>query len=103
MNRFAHNRHRHDTNHRVIVTVLKDLGCSVLDCSQGPERGAPDLLVGMAGVNYLAELKAPGEALRHEQLEWHEAWRGERPVTLWSAAQAIAWVNAMRRRARRCA
>lgn len=103
MNRFSHNRHRRDATHHEIAGVLLELGCSVLDISQCGVEGAPDLAVGLCGRDYKVECKSRGEALRQAQRLWHEDWRGERPVTLWTRDQAVAWVNAMRARARRAA
>ena len=45
-----------DTNHRQIVRVLEQLGCSVLEL-QRVGQGCPDIAIGLLGVTELAEIK----------------------------------------------
>jgi len=45
-------------------------------------RGCPDLVVGVAGVNYLIELKNPevkpsARRLSRDEAAFHGAWRGQ--------------------------
>jgi VRR-NUC domain-containing protein len=70
---------RVDANQAEIVLALRQAGCSVAilaECGQG----IPDLLAGRQNVNYLIEVKMPGEGLNDEQREWHLTWRGETHV-----------------------
>jgi len=70
-----------DTNQPQIVDALRKMGCSVqLLHKQG--QGCPDLLIGHKGRNLLAEVKdgalSPSRrTLTEDQIEWHEAWRGQ--------------------------
>lgn len=66
---------RVDGNHSTLVKTFEQLGCSVLDLSR-VGGGAPDLLIGIAGVNVLVEVKLPGLKLRKNQTDWVDAWRG---------------------------
>ena len=89
-----------DANHRAIVAVLEQMGCSVLSLA-AVGGGVPDLLVGCSGVNLLMELKDGSKApsrrrLRKTQVAFLEAWRGQRCVVL-SVGEAIAIVNGVRR------
>lgn len=49
--------------------------------------GEPDALLGWRGRNKLVEVKDPSRPpsrrrLRTKQRDWHEAWRGEKPVVV---------------------
>lgn len=82
MSRYAR---RIDNNARAIVNALRALGASVEPHSGS--TGAPDLVVGYRGVTTWAEVKpvtgtkARGE-LRETQVDWHQGWRGRKPVVL---------------------
>ena len=91
------NRHRRDKSHDPIVKRLRDLGCSVLDTSQ-VGNGAPDMVVGLLGRNYLIEAKSYGKPLSDGQLEWHQAWLGHPPTVIWTPEQCEAWVKTTRQR-----
>lgn len=93
MSRF--NRHRRDLNHAEIVGALKSCGCTVRDVSQVGDSG-PDLIVGMAGRDYQVEVKSEHGELSREQTDWIQNWRGQCSVVLWSADDAIRWVNQKR-------
>lgn len=67
---------RNDPNHAEIVTVLRSVGCTVVDLG-AVGNGVPDLIVGYRGRNYLIEIKAPDDALRENQRAWHASWRGQ--------------------------
>ena len=63
-----------------IVEALRRIGCSVQSLAAVGE-GCPDLLVGVAGVNFLVELKRPGPyAFTGAQKTWHQEWRGRAHV-----------------------
>lgn len=69
------------------------LGGSWLDLV--PEHGGePDALLGWRGVDRLVELKNPERtpaqrALRAKQVEWHRAWRGQRPAVVETLADIV--------------
>ena len=74
---------RRDATEDAIVVALRSAGCSV---AYWGIDGAPDLVVGRAGVTYLLEVKQPlgprggssqdGQQLNDLQLAWHRKWRG---------------------------
>lgn len=73
-------RARVDANQAEIVAALRGVGASVLHTHQ-LGSGAPDIVVGYAGTNYLVELKdgrrPPSERqLTPDERDWHDAWRG---------------------------
>ena len=81
LNRYAKNV----ANHATIVTALRAMGCTV-ETHTGT-TGAPDLIVGCFGINALAEVKPDvgvkaRRELRDSQRDWHERWKGARPVVL---------------------
>ena len=70
-----------DTNQTAIVAALRKAGASVQPLHQ-VGAGCPDLLVGIRGANWLLEVKDGAKppskrALTPDQIEWHEAWRGQ--------------------------
>lgn len=96
MSRYA--RHT-DSNHAELVAVLRAMGCSV-EPIQG-STGTPDLLVGVFGLTELVEVKPlVGETrrreLRESQVQWHERWKGRKPVTVRTVADAQWLVSQMR-------
>jgi len=68
-----------DVNQGSIVAALRAAGATVQHL-QGVGDGAPDLLVGAAGRNYLIEVKPKGKNLRTEQETWFNAWNGQAGV-----------------------
>jgi len=88
-----------DENHRAIVNALRMFGCTV-EPIQGA-TGTPDLLVGIFGVTELVEVKPmvgvkARRELRETQVEWHERWRGRRPVVVRTLNDCAALVARMR-------
>lgn len=67
---------KRDANHGEIVRALLAVGCTVVDL-HAVGKGAPDLLVGRKGLNYLLEVKAGRGQLSDGQLEWHQTWFGQ--------------------------
>lgn len=72
---------RVDPNQKIITDMLRARGCSVQPLHE-IGQGAPDLLVGYFGRNYLFEIKdkttARGRAgLNDKQKEWHRKWEGQ--------------------------
>jgi hypothetical protein len=66
-----------DASQSAIVNALRNVGCSVQSLAQLGD-GAPDLLVGRHGRNYLLEVKTGAKAsqLNATQAQWHRLWRG---------------------------
>lgn len=84
-----------DANQPEIVAALRKSGCSVEHLHQ-VGKGCPDLLVGVAGINILMEVKdgaKPPSArkLTPDQVEWHGKWLGQKVVvsTVEEALQAV--------------
>ena len=69
-------RCRSDLNQSTIVRQLRRAGCSVVVVSHAAHGF--DLLVGTAGVNYVVEVKQPGEKanLTAHERAMEESWRG---------------------------
>lgn len=70
-----------DRNQAEIVAAFRKAGASVQPL-HGVGQGCPDLAVGFRGVNYMVEVKdgeKPPSArkLTPDQVEWHDAWRGQ--------------------------
>ncbi len=84
---------RIDTNHVEIVIALRRVGASVLSLHT-LGKGAPDLLVGFRGYNYLLEIKTVSGKLEEGQVDWHNLWRGQRPQTVHTVDQALAAIGA---------
>jgi hypothetical protein len=71
---------RTDENHREIVRLYRQAGCSVADTSRLP--GFVDIVVGAFGRNHLVEIKDGKKAksrqsLTQTQKELHDSWRGK--------------------------
>lgn len=89
-----------DQNHGAVVKALRSVGCSVLDMSRLGE-GAPDLLAGYEGCNWLFEVKNPTQPASKRKLKpmqeaFRAAWGGQWAVVE-SANQAIEIVTMGRR------
>jgi len=74
-------RGRIDANQVQVVRDLRKMGCSVLVTSN-LGTGAPDLLVGFRGVNYLFEIKdgtqPPSKRkLTEDEQDFHLMWDGQ--------------------------
>lgn len=72
---------RVDENQNEIVSALQRAGCSVQILSS-VGQGCPDILVGMAGTNWILEIKNSARSpskrkLTPEQKQWHAAWKGQ--------------------------
>jgi hypothetical protein len=71
---------RVDANHSEIVRGLREIGATVQSLA-ALGKGAPDLLCGHRGRNYLFEIKNPLQPpskrkLTDAEKDWHERWRG---------------------------
>jgi hypothetical protein len=82
-----------DGNQTAVVAALRAAGASVLHLHE-IGRGAPDLLVGIAGVDALVEVKdgakaASARKLNEDQVAWHREWRGRTVTVITSAREAF--------------
>jgi hypothetical protein len=68
---------RRDTNEPDIIQAIKDMGASVVQLN---DPGIPDLLIGLNGVNVLAEVKTDIGKLTHEQTYFMGNWTGQAAV-----------------------
>ena len=74
-------RGRTDANQSEVVRQLRQMGASVAIISS-VGGGVPDLIVGVAGRNYLVELKDPAKPpserlLTREENAFREGWAGQ--------------------------
>lgn len=89
-----------DVNQSEIVDALRKVGCTVQSLA-AIGKGCPDLLVGVAGVTLLIEVKdgkkpPSARALTPDQLGWHGAWVGGPLAVVDSIDAAIRMVNTAR-------
>lgn len=78
---------RVDANQTSIVNAFRKAGASVQILSD-VGKGCPDILVGIAGKNYLFEIKdgsksLSGQALTPAEKEFHKNWRGHVQIIRW--------------------
>jgi Holliday junction resolvase len=67
---------RIDSNHKEIVTALREMGATVVSLA-AMKHGCPDLLVGYAGETILMEIKKDAKAkFTPDQLDFLSKWRG---------------------------
>lgn len=82
---------KRDASEPAIIATLKAAGWSV---QQLHIPGGPDLLCGAYGSFVgVAEVKSGKAALRDEQTDWHQRWRGVPVRVLRTADDAMAWVR----------
>lgn len=89
-----------DRNEAEIVEALRRAGATVAQLSA---ENIPDLLVGYRGLNYLLEVKRPGEygmteqcahfSLTAGQAAWHASWKGLAPVVVRTPGDALAAIG----------
>ena len=70
-----------DANQPEIVNALRQIGCSVLLTHQ-LGKGAPDLVVGYRGVNFMLEVKDGNKPpsrreLTPDEVKFHDEWNGD--------------------------
>ena len=65
-----------DRNHNEIVTGLRQLGATVLSIAS-IGNGAPDILVGWRGRNYLFEIKDDRGQLTDDEETFFDRWNGQ--------------------------
>ena len=82
-----------DANQQPIIDALRKIGASITIISS-VGFGAPDLLVGWHGYNFLLEIKATGKALTPQERKWVSDWRGQVAIVD-SVADALLFVRAI--------
>lgn len=83
---------KRDANEHAIVTALKAVGATIVRISAD---GAPDLLVGFRGRNWLLEVKASKGLLRANQAAWATRWSGK-VTTVRSPDEALIAIGAIK-------
>ena len=86
---------RRDANHQEIVAALRAAGASVLDLAD-LGHGAPDLLVGYAGREWLVEVKTETGELTPDQVRFIQLWHGQ--VAVVNSVEAALAVIGIRER-----
>ena len=93
-----------DRNTKEIAAALREAGAVVEYLENSRKGGVPDLMVGVAGITYLIEVKAPDAKLRarekggrtllsESQEEWADKWYGGPLVVVQSIEAAMAAVG----------
>lgn len=72
---------RVDRNQREIVHALRAAGATVQSLAS-VGKGVPDILIGLEGVNLLAEIKDGAKSKSRRKLTWdelsfHRTWKGQ--------------------------
>jgi len=67
---------RVDANQPEIVRQLREIGCSVLD-THDLGKGAPDIVVGWRGYNWLFEVKSDKGRMTPDETTFHLTWQGQ--------------------------
>ena len=80
-----------DKNQPEIVGALKKAGMSVLHLHT-LGNGAPDILVGYHGKNFLFEIKSHGGKLTKDEQVFYFEWQGQTAM-IFNAEQAIRYVE----------
>ena len=91
---------RTDDNHADVVQEVRDAlpEATVFDLS-GTGKGAPDLLIGFGGRNYLVELKdgektPSARSLTEAQQKFHGTWQGQVAIATTAAGVVAAILRA---------
>lgn len=89
---------RTDANQDLIVKALRQHGCTVQPIHT-IGKGAPDLIVGYGGSNYLIEIKDGSkppskQRLTEDELIWHGQWKGQVAVVA-SLEEAITLTSCL--------
>lgn len=85
-----------DANQKLMVAALRKAGYSVLHLHT-LGKGAPDILVGGNGSNYLFEIKdgtktKSQKKLTPDEIEFHDTWRGQVAI-IENIEQALLFLN----------
>jgi hypothetical protein len=86
-----------DENQAMIVSTYEALYCSVVDTHE-LGGGFPDLVVGIAGITCLVEVKNADGTLKRSQETFKLDWRGSKPEVVRTEADVIAHVRRVRMR-----
>ena len=88
---------KRDASEKKIVETLRKAGCSVVIMDK-----PVDLLIGIEGLNFLAECKTPGtqygKKLNKNQQDFQDTWKGGAIFILKSVDDALQLVSIIRRR-----
>lgn len=88
---------KRDASEKPIVDALRKAGCSVVRLDK-----PVDLLIGIEGLNFLAECKTPktqyGKKLNANQQDFQDTWKGGAIFILKSVDDALQFVSCARRR-----
>ena len=87
-----HRHGRRDSTHAEVKQTLRDMGASVADLAD-VGGDLPDLLVGICRRNYWVEVKSPTGKQSEGQVRFSATWRGDPPVVLRSASDAVEWAT----------
>ena len=82
---------RKDGNQDIIVAALRKVGASVV-ITHTLGHGMVDIIAAFMGVNYLIEIKQPGETLTPDEQAFFEAWHGQKAIA-YSPEEAIKIVR----------
>lgn len=91
---------RVDANQAEVVDAIRKAGYEIIDLAR-VGGGVPDLVVlAPDGWIHLMEIKNPKSRgkLNKLQQEWHAKWRGEKPIVVNSAEEALDWLHVQRLR-----
>jgi hypothetical protein len=100
MSRNAAAQGRPDANHAEVVGWYEELYCSVVD-THGQGFGFPDLVVGVAGITELVEVKTEAGQLEPSQIRFQRDWRGSKVRVVRTRADVILHVQTIRERVSR--
>lgn len=88
-----------DANQVDVVAALRAAGATVLHLHEVAD-GCPDLLIGIAGINALIEIKdghqpPSAQRLTPDQVSFHRTWRGMPVKVVTSATQAFEYARGL--------
>lgn len=72
-------RGRVDSNHHELVQAARGIGASVLSLAN-LGNGAPDLLIGFRGKNYLVEVKTERGKMTADEMQFMVTWNGQNNI-----------------------
>lgn len=79
---------RVDENQQGLIDFARMAGATVL-ITAAIGDGAPDIIVGVAGVDQQVEIKSAKGKLTPDQETFHSRWRGRKPVVWRCAADVL--------------
>lgn len=88
-----------DSNQVEVVAALRAAGATVLHLHEVAD-GCPDLLIGIAGINALIEIKdghkpPSAQRLTPDQVSFHRTWRGMPVKVVTSGTQAFEYARSL--------